>query len=166
MEHMNATSRTGYSRSVSALGSVYQNENAAFLATGAPRTPSMFLAQALLGEDRSLVDDRRIKMLFPPWEYARLDARARQLAGQDRSAQLDALRRQVTAIRETVRGGGRIVTGTDSPIDFNAVSLHMNLRGMTRFGLTPYEALLTATRFSGEIWTSRSAWSAPAPMRT
>ncbi len=43
-----------------------------------------------------------------------------------------------------------MVTGTDSPIDFNAVSLHMNLRAMVRYGLTPYEALTTATRFAGE----------------
>jgi hypothetical protein len=50
-----------------------------------------------------------------------------------------------------LRAGGRIVTGTDSPIDFNAISLHMNLRAMVRYGLTPYEALVTATRASGEF---------------
>jgi hypothetical protein len=151
MEHMGATARTGYSRSVSALGAVYQDVTAAFLASRAPRTPTLFLAQAMLADDRSLIEDRRVRTLYPPWEYARLVARAKQLAGLDRTAQLEALARQVAGIRDTIRAGGRIVTGTDSPIDFNVVSLHMNLRAMVRYGLTPYEALVTATRASGEF---------------
>ena len=50
-----------------------------------------------------------------------------------------------------IRGGGRVVTGTDSPIDHTAVSTHMNLRAMVKYGLTPYEALTTATRVPGEF---------------
>jgi hypothetical protein len=150
MEHMGATSRTGYSRTLSALGSVYQDVGAIFGATRAARTPTLFVAQVLYGEDRSLVEDPRIRALYPPWEYARLKARADQLATQDRTAQLENLARQVAEIRQTIRSGGVIVSGTDSPIDFNAVSLHMNLRGMVKFGVTPYEALVTATRASGE----------------
>jgi Tol biopolymer transport system component/imidazolonepropionase-like amidohydrolase len=151
MEHMGATSRTGYSRTVSALGAVYQDVGAAFVQSGAPRTPTLFLAQAMLGEDRSLVDDPRVRALYPPWEHARLKARADLWAGQDRRPSLEALARQVAEIARTIRSGGRIVSGTDSPIDSNAVSLHMNLRAMVRFGLTPYEALVTATRASGEF---------------
>jgi len=151
MEHMGATARTGYSRTVSALGGVYQDVTAAFLASHAPRTPTLFLAQAMFPDDRSLIDDKRTRTLYPPWEYARLTARLAQLQGQDRTAQLEALARQVAGARDVLRAGGRIVTGTDSPIDFNAVSLHMNLRAMVRYGLTPYEALSTATRASGEF---------------
>lgn len=44
-----------------------------------------------------------------------------------------------------------MLCGTDAPIDFVAVSLHLNLRAMVKYGLTPYEALLTATRFPGEF---------------
>jgi hypothetical protein len=40
-----------------------------------------------------------------------------------------------------LRGGGRVVTGTDSPIAITAVSTHMNLRAMVIYGLSPYEAL-------------------------
>jgi len=50
-----------------------------------------------------------------------------------------------------LRSGGRVVTGTDSPIDFNGISLHMNLRAMVKYGLTPFEALTTATRYAGEF---------------
>jgi len=151
MEHMGATARTGYSRTVSLLGGVYQDVTAAFLASHAPRTPTLFLAQAMFPDDRSLIDDKRTRTLYPPWEYARLTARLAQLQAQDRTSQLENLARQVAGARDVLRAGGRIVTGTDSPIDFNAVSLHMNLRAMVRYGLTPYEALVTATRASGEF---------------
>jgi adenine deaminase len=50
-----------------------------------------------------------------------------------------------------LRSGGRVLCGTDAPIDFLAVSLHLNLRAMVKYGLTPYEALLTTTRFPGEF---------------
>lgn len=151
MEHLGATARTGYSRTVSALGNVYEDVGKAFLATGAPRTPTLFISTVLFAEDRSLVDDRRIKTLYPPWEYARLLDRAKQMTSVDREPLLASLKNNVAQIRDTIRGGGVIISGTDSPIDFNAVSLHMNLRAMVRFGLTPYEALVTATRASGEF---------------
>lgn len=150
MEHLGATSRTGYSRTVSALGNIYQDVNAAFVTAKAARTPTLFTSTALLGDDRSLVDDARIKALYPPWEYARLLERAKQMAGMDRTAILASLSRNVAEVARTVRAGGRITTGTDSPIDFNAVSLHMNLRAMVRYGMTPFEALVTATSASAE----------------
>lgn len=150
MEHLGATSRTGYSRTVSALGFTYQDVNAAFLASRAARTPTLFTSTALLADDRSLVDDPRIRALYPPWEYARLQDRAKQMAGMDRTTILASLERNVAEVARTVRAGGRIVTGTDSPIDFNAVSLHMNLRAMVRYGMTPFEALVTATSASAD----------------
>ncbi|MET0272752.1 MAG: amidohydrolase family protein [Phenylobacterium sp.] len=150
MEHLGATSRLGYSRTVSALGASYQDVTSVFVQAGARRTPTLFQSSALHGADRSLVDDPRIKALYPPWEYARLVARAKAAAASDNTAVLASLERGVGHLREILRGGGRVVTGTDSPIDFNGVSLHMNLRAMVKYGLTPYEALTTATRFSGE----------------
>jgi hypothetical protein len=151
MEHIGATSRTGYSRTTSALGISYQDVTALFVASGARRTPTLFTASALYGSDRSLVDDPRIKALYPPWEYAKLTQRAEQAASGDNSVALAALAGNVAHVKAILRSGGRIVTGTDSPIDFNGVSLHMNLRGMVKYGLTPYEALTTATRYSGEF---------------
>jgi len=150
MEHIGATSRLGYSRTVSALGVSYQDITAVFVQAGARRTPTLFQASALYGTDRSLVDDHRIKTLFPPWEYAKLAARAKQAAAGDNTVVLKALERSVDHLKAIIRNGGRVVTGTDSPIDVNAVSLHMNLRGMVAYGLTPFEALTTATRWPGE----------------
>ena len=154
MEHMGATARTGYSRTVSALGRIYQDVTAVFLNSNASRTPTLFTSTAMFADDRSLIDDPRTRALYPPWEYARLKARAAQMAAlpdADRDSMLASLEGNVAEVVRTVRSGGRIISGTDSPIDFNGVSLHMNLRAMVRYGLTPYEALVTATRQSGEF---------------
>lgn len=151
MEHIGATTRLGYSRTVSALGRAYQDVTALFAASGARRTPTLFTAQVLYGTDRSLVDDPRIKALYPPWEYEKLAARAKQAAAADNTAALASLKGHVQHCRDILAAGGRVVTGTDSPIDFNGVSLHMNLRAMVKFGMTPFEALTTATRYSGEF---------------
>lgn len=153
VEHLGATSRFGYSRTISALGAGYEDVARVFGGAAAARTPTLFHSTALLGEDRSLVDDERIRHLYPAWEYARLTARADALAKseKDRAHLLAILERGVRQIRDTLDAGGRIVTGTDAPIDFVAVSLHLNLRAMVKFGLSPYEALLTATRYSGEF---------------
>jgi Tol biopolymer transport system component len=151
MEHIGATSRTGYSRTVSQLGVSYQDVTALFAASGARRTPTLFTSSALYGTDRSLVDDPRTKALYPPWEYARLLQRAAQAASSDNTAPLASLAANVAHLRAILDQGGRVVTGTDSPIDFNGVSLHMNLRAMVRYGMTPAEALTTATRYAGEF---------------
>jgi Tol biopolymer transport system component len=151
MEHLGATNRLGYSRTLSALGAGYQDVTALFAQSQAGRTPTLFTSGVLLADDRSLVDDRRVKTLYPSWEYARLLERAKQMAAGDRAPILAQLQRNVAQVRDMLRGGGRVLCGTDAPIDFVAVSLHLNLRAMVKYGLTPYEALLTATRFPGEF---------------
>jgi Tol biopolymer transport system component len=151
MEHLGATNRLGYSRTVSALGAGYQDVIALFVQSQAARTPTLFTATVLLGEDTSLVNDPRIKTLYPSWEHAKLVDRAKQMAAGDPTPMLSQLERNVAQVKDTLRSGGRVISGTDAPIDFVAVSLHLNLRGMVKYGLTPYEALLTATRFSGEF---------------
>jgi hypothetical protein len=151
MEHIGATTRVGYSRTVSAQGKAYQDVTALFAASGARRTPTLFTSSALYGTDRSLVDDPRVAALYPPWERARLLQRAEQAATADSTVPLSVLQGHVAHVRAILAAGGRVVTGTDSPIDFNGVSLHMNLRAMVKFGMTPYEALTTATRYAGEF---------------
>jgi Tol biopolymer transport system component len=150
MEHIGATNRFGYSRTVTALGTGYDDVLGIFNASKAARTPTLFGAVTLLGDDSSLADDRRVRTLYPPWEYAALQAIAETARTTDQTVARANLARQVAQVVAMVRGGGRVVTGTDSPIAPTAVSLHLNLRAMVRYGLTPYEALVTATRTPGE----------------
>ena len=150
-EHLGATNRFGYSRTISALGAAYQDVEAMFVQSQSGRTTTLFNSGVLLAQDRSLIDDGRIRTLYPPWEYARLQEWAQHLATNDPVATLANLERSVAQVKTILRNGGRVLCGTDAPIDFIGVSLHLNLRAMVKFGLTPYEALLTATRMPGEF---------------
>ena len=73
------------------------------------------------------------------------------MAQANRAPVLASLERNVAHVKRMLRNGARVLSGTDAPIDFVAVSLHLNLRAMVKYGLSPYEALLTATRFPGEF---------------
>src|SRR5881227_3149113 len=71
-EHIGATNRFGYSRTVTALGTGYSDVIDLFNVSGATRTPTLFVASTLFRDDTSLVEDRRVKTLYPAWEYASL----------------------------------------------------------------------------------------------
>ncbi|MEG3182167.1 hypothetical protein [Sphingomonas sp. LT1P40] len=70
VEHMGATSRFGYSRTMTALGGGYQDVNGLFAAARAGRIPMLFSAHALLGENDDWLRDARIRTLYPSWDYA------------------------------------------------------------------------------------------------
>lgn len=151
MEHLGATNRYGYSRTMSSLGGGYQDVNGLFAGAKAGRTPTLFIASVLLGEDDRLARDPRIRALYPQWEYAKLLARVKAMQVRDRAPLLANLERQVAQIRQTMAFGWHVINGTDAPIDLVAISLHLAMRGMVRYGMTPHEALLSTTRHSGEF---------------
>jgi Tol biopolymer transport system component len=151
MEHIGATNRFGYSRTITALGTGYSDVIDIFNGSQAVRAPTLFVSSTLYRDDTSLVTDRRVTTLYPSWEYASLQAAVTTAKTTDQTVNRANLAAQVAQIVAMVRGGGRVITGTDSPIDHTAVSTHVNLRAMVLYGLTPYEALSTATRVPGEF---------------
>jgi Tol biopolymer transport system component len=157
MEHIGATNRLGYSRTYTGqgagfgIGAAYQDCIDLFNTSGAVRTPTLFVATTLFRTDTSLVTDHRVRTLYPPWEYASLQAAVTAAQTTDQTANEICLANQVRQLVQMQRGGGRIMVGTDSPIDHTAVSTHMNMRAMTRYGMTPYEVLVAATRTPGEF---------------
>jgi Amidohydrolase family len=146
MEHTGATNRLGYSHTVSRLGRAYRDVIALFTASGMSLTPTLFNSAVMYAEDRSLVEDRRTRVLFPSWEYERFVTKADDATKPPAAAMRELLRGNVEMVLRIHRGGGFVIAGTDAPLDNVAVSLHTNLRAMVRFGFTPYEALITATR--------------------
>jgi cytosine/adenosine deaminase-related metal-dependent hydrolase len=151
MEHVGATNRLGYSRTVTALGAVCSDVADIFLTSKASLTPTLFNSLFLLATDDSLVLDERVRTLYPSWEYANLLTSLETARNTDQTANLANLARQVAHVVRLIRGGGVVVTGTDSPIVPTAVSTHMNLRGMVAYGATPWEAMSSATRVPGEF---------------
>lgn len=148
-EHTGATNRFGYSRTVTPLGTAYPDVTDLFVSSDMARTPTLFGSTTLYREDTSLVDDRRVHTLNPPWRMAALRESVDAAKGTDQTARRENLEAQVRQSLQIFRKGGRIILGTDAPIDHAAVSLHMNLRAMVSYGFTPYEALVTATSLAG-----------------
>ncbi|MGW4643653.1 amidohydrolase family protein [Sphaerisporangium sp. NPDC004334] len=148
-EHVGATNRFGYSRTVTNVGSAYSDVIAMFNASKMARTPTLFGSATLYKEDTSLVTDERVRRLYPNWRMAKLEASVTGARTTDQTANRANLANQVAQLVAMVRGGGVVTAGTDAPIDHLAVSLHMNLRAMVKYGLTPRETLITATSASG-----------------
>ncbi len=146
MEHTGATNRLGYSHTVSRTGAAYQDAIALFTRSGMSLTPTLFNSVHLYGKDRSLVDDERTKVLFPQWEYDRLVADAQLHSTPATDYVSKVLAANVDMVRRVHRGGGLVVNGTDAPLDRIGIATHQNLRAMVQYGMTPYEALTTATR--------------------
>jgi Tol biopolymer transport system component len=150
-EHLGATNRFGFSRTISLLGTAYEDVARLFAAAKAGRTPTLFSANALLPDHPELVADPRIRKLLPPWDVTRMDGLAAMISAADRGPLLASLERNVQQIKDLMALGWHVHTGTDAPIDTIGVSYHLNLRALTHFGISPYEALLTATRHAGEF---------------
>ena len=155
IEHMGATNKLGYARTVSLTGRVYQDVDAVLARTGASRVPTLFQASALYREDPALLEDERIRLLLPPWERRRLVEQVRGLDDATFTAMTRILENNVAHLRRLAELGGLVVAGTDAPIDITASSLHMNLRGMVRYGMSPVDALFTATRNAGKMLNAR-----------
>ena len=120
-----------------------------FNASKMARTPTLFVSSTLYRDDTSLVTDPRVTRLYPLWRQAALAATVATAKTTDQTVTRANLENQVQQVKAMVRGGGLVTAGTDSPIDHLAISTHMNLRAMVIFGLTPREALVTATSNSG-----------------
>jgi Tol biopolymer transport system component len=146
MEHTGATNRLGYSHTVSRLGRAYADVITLFTRAGLSVTPTLFNSTMAHVDDPSLLTDRRTTTLYPSWEYNALMAEVNTARGPAGVTTRELLRGNVDMVLRIHRGGGLVISGTDTPLDNMAVSLHANLRSMVAGGFTPYEALTTATR--------------------
>jgi cytosine/adenosine deaminase-related metal-dependent hydrolase len=146
MEHTGATNRLGYSHTVSRLGRAYADVVTLFAKSGLSVTPTLFNSTMAHVDDPSLLTDPRTTTLFPAWEYAALQTEVNTARGPAGVTTRALLAGNVDMVLRIHRGGGLVISGTDSPLDNIAISLHANLRSMVAGGFTPYEALTTATR--------------------
>lgn len=148
-EHIGATNRFGYSRTITNVGSGFSDVIDMFTASKMTRTPTLFIAQTLYKSDTSLVNDERTQRLYPKWRMAKLAESVTKAQTTDQSDEEANLRNQVAQIIAMLRGGGVVTAGTDAPIDHLAISLHMNLRAMVKYGVSILDALKSVTSVNG-----------------
>jgi Tol biopolymer transport system component len=141
--HISATSRTGYAYSRSFTGVSYDDVRKLISESGM-FTITTILSPALYSEYPTLPDDQRYGVA-PLWEQLRLK-HARDLSlKEDQKDNLKRVADEEDTVASTIRGGGLILAGTDSPLDLPSTSLHLNLRAQVKYGLAPWQALETVT---------------------
>jgi Tol biopolymer transport system component/imidazolonepropionase-like amidohydrolase len=132
-EHNSATSRRGYSPKMATLQRAYDDVIQLFGKSQRFLTPTLFGAGgALFKADPSLKDDPRFK-LYPEWMQAQVATMANGPAVAAGNGKM---------VVDVMRAGGIIVAGTDTP---NAINLHGEIAAYVAAGMTPFEALKTAT---------------------
>lgn len=136
-EHMGATSRRGYSPKQASLGRVYEDVIDLFGKTKRPLTPTNFGALVgYLNKHPDMRYDPRIKM-YPKWAQ---DGVYNATSVPDRLKWTMAGTSK--AIKDIFDAGGEIVAGTDTPV---AINLHAEISSYVDAGLTPFQALQSAT---------------------
>ena len=153
VEHLRGTSRRGYSPKQSQLDRTYGDVISLLAASGMTITPTIgiqggFQLQTI--EDASWMNDPRMA-LYPP----RALAQWRSFTAQPHSQQeLDQRRALVKATESTVynivQAGGRVTAGTDAPINPYGLAFLMELEQYVHGGLTPLQALQSATSVNAQ----------------
>jgi Tol biopolymer transport system component/imidazolonepropionase-like amidohydrolase len=143
--HVSATQRLGISRTESESVFAYQDVIELAAASKMSMTSTLFESNSLLAFDPGLLSDPRTQTLYTPFQYQELQDAFETATTTDQTATRLTLAREVAILTRILRSGGVVLAGTDIPLAPVGVSLHLNLRALVRYGMTPYEALRTAT---------------------
>ncbi|WP_314247180.1 amidohydrolase family protein [Streptomyces kutzneri] len=140
--HLVATERAESGHGATPRGHTYQDTLEVYTHGGFDLIATPFTALPLIGADPALADDPRVTALMPPWDVTAVRAAAATPPSAEQNA---ALEREVGIYRRVIEGGGRLALGTDAPLTPVGLHLHLALRALHRYGLTPAEALTTVT---------------------
>ena len=154
VEHIRGTSRRGFSPKMSELRRSYQDVIQLLTASGMTITPTIGIQggnQLLTLKDGAWIDDPRMQAVpavgrspgRAPCEPSR--SRRRIWPRARRSS-----RRRSAWSAEVVKGGGRVIAGTDSPIIPYGLALLMELEHYVRGGMPPAEVIRSATAVPAE----------------
>ena len=137
-EHTAGTSRRGYSPKIATLQRSYSDVAQLFGKSGRVFCPTNSRAGVplIFASEPGLKNDPRFK-LYPEWVQ-------RQIAQQSVSTPAGGAQVAGAAkmIMDAKQAGALIVAGTDT---LNGINIHGELAGFVHIGMTPFEALKTAT---------------------
>ncbi|GHF24529.1 amidohydrolase family protein [Streptomyces morookaense] len=149
--HLQATQRLEFGHATTATGRSYEDLVDIYTARNMNfhMVATIFTSVPLVGSDPALAEDPRVTQLMPPWDVDLV----RKTAGRaPTDAELGALGREVEVYRRVLAGGGIVALGTDAPLVPVGLSLHMGLRALHRYGLSPAQALSTATLLAARAY--------------
>ncbi|MFB0872181.1 MULTISPECIES: amidohydrolase family protein [unclassified Sphingobium] len=136
-EHLGATSRRGYSPKQGPMGIAYEDVIQLFARSGRTLTPTMFGSlTGYLEKHPDYRDDPRVN-LYPVWAQ-------KSVREQDSMAAMlrPLLAGSLKSLKAMYDAGTFVTAGTDTII---ATNLHSEIASYVDAGLTPFQALQTAT---------------------
>ena len=148
VEHISGTSRRGYSPKMSRISRSYGDVVELLTASGMSLTPTMALQGGytiVSHRTPEILDDPRLAIAYGPDYVETLKAAARTPPTGPFAATPEMVASLGQTVTRVVRGGGRVMAGTDSPIIPFGLGLHIELQNYVEGGLTPREALMAAT---------------------
>ncbi|MFD3869527.1 amidohydrolase family protein [Streptomyces sp. NPDC058623] len=140
--HLLSTDRAEYGHGASAEGHTHQDTLEIYNRGRFDLIATPFTAMALIGAHPEVAQDPRVTAMMPPWDVSVVQGLASR---PPTDGELAVLEREVDAYRRVACGGGRLVLGTDAPLSPVGLHLHMAMRALHRYGLSPAEVLTTAT---------------------
>jgi imidazolonepropionase-like amidohydrolase len=144
VEHLRGTSRRGYSPKASATNRAYRDVIDVIARSGMTLTPTIGIQggfEARITGDTTLLFDPRLGLM--PLDVV---ARLTTLVTRPVDPSLDLrIKAYEDTIKSVAAAGGHIIAGTDAPIDPYGLSLLVELEEYVHAGLTPSQALQTAT---------------------
>ncbi|WP_256242917.1 amidohydrolase family protein [Bacillus sp. V3B] len=139
--HISATQRLGFSRTVSPSGYAYTDVVKLAGESGMSVTSTLFAN--MLGFYPEIVSDPRIEKLYTPSQYHSIKSEYDAASTEYQ----ESVAKDVAILKDIIDAGGVVINGTDSPLVAMGFSTHSELMAMTKYGMTPYEALRTATYY-------------------
>ncbi|MBM7775577.1 Tol biopolymer transport system component [Actinokineospora baliensis] len=149
-EHLFGPSKWGFGFArESSFGGPYEDVLRLAGQGGMPFSSTLFSSGTLLADDPAMVTDPRVRALFTTQDKQALNAKLLCAQGLGPCGFLDGTpaqaRRDVELIKRLLAAGAVVVAGTDAPLDTTALSLHLNLRSMAKYGVEPLQVLQSAT---------------------
>ena len=152
VEHIGGTSRRGYSPKITAMNRSYQDVIQLLARSGMNITPTASLQggfSVMTAKDPSLYDNRQYRAFYSEDYSNALQAGAAQYA-KISPGYLSNFGNLQKGIKALIDAGAHVTTGTDSPFVPYGMSLHTELQSFVGAGLTPYQALRSATLWAAE----------------
>ncbi|RDV13529.1 amidohydrolase [Pontibacter diazotrophicus] len=152
VEHIGGTSRRGYSPKITSMNHSYQDVIELLAKSGMNITPTASLQggfYVMAGKDPAFFENRQFKAFFSE-SYANDLKENAQSVTEMFPGYISNFGNIQKTVKALLAAGARVTTGTDSPFIPYGMSLHTELQSWVDGGVTPYEALRSATLWSAE----------------
>ena len=153
VEHIKATSRRGYSPKQSNTNETYEDVIQLMAKSGMNMTPTMSLFGGFYLKAESepdIMQNKQLNALYSKRFIKLLADGSKLRLAPSPFAIRETYPTTYKAIQKLMKAGAHITPGTDSPFIPYGLSLHVEMQCFVAAGLTPFEALRSATLWSAQ----------------